>query len=154
MGAETDGKPAIPATKRLVKNRIMFAAVVLILTFLAGFLPGYVKGQRQEEELRVARQENSLAQLRDLAALAYLQASQKDYGLAAGTTTRLFDRIREVANQTPHSAGRKSLEDLLGLRDAITAKLATGDSEVLSELQGLLIKTRQATAVSSDAAQP
>ena len=149
MGAEPDGKPAIPITKRLVKNRIMFAAVVLILTFLAGFLPGYVKGQRQEEELRVARQENSHAQLRDLAALAHLQASQKDYGLAAGTSTRLFDRIREVASQTPDSAKRKSLEDLPRLRDPITAKLATGDAEVLNELQALLIKTRQATAASS-----
>jgi hypothetical protein len=154
MVAEPHGRPAVPVTQRLAKNRIMFAAVVLILTFLAGFLPGYLKGQRQEEALRVTRQENSLAQFRDLAALGYLQASQKDYGLAAGTTTRLFDRIREVANQTPDSAGRKSLEDLLSLRDAITAKLAKGDSEVLSELQGLLIKTRQATAVSSVAAQP
>lgn len=154
MVAEPHGKPAIPVTKRLAKNRIMTAAVVLILTFLAGFLPGYVKGQRQEEELRVARQENSLAQLRDLASLAYLQASQKDYGLAAGTTTRLFDRIREVANQTKNSTIRKSLEDLLSLRDPITAKLATGDSEVLNELQSLLVKTRQATAVSSIPPQP
>ena len=154
MGAEEPGgKPVLPVTKRVVKNRIMVAAVVLILTFLAGFLPGYMKGQRQEKELSAARQENSLAQLRDLASLAYLQASQKDYGLAAGTTTRLFDRIRKVANQTPDSAGRKSLEDLLSLRDPITAKLATGDSEVLSELQGLLIKTRQATAVGSVASR-
>jgi hypothetical protein len=154
MVAEPHGIPAIPVTKRLAKNRIMTAAVVLILTFLAGFLPGYVKGQRQEEELRVARQESSLAQLRDLASLAYLQASQKDYGLAAGTTTRLFDRIREVANQTKNSTIRTSLEDLLSLRDPITAKLATGDSEVLNELQSLLVKTRQATAVSSIPPQP
>src|SRR5512145_970872 len=120
MGAEPHGEPAAPVTKRLVNNRITFAAVVLILTFLAGFLPGYVKGHRQEEELRVVRQENSLAQLRDLASLAYLQVSRKDYGLAAGTTTRLFDRIRVVANQTTNSANRKSLEDLLSLRDPIT----------------------------------
>ena len=154
MDAESYKTPAIPVTRRLVKNRIPFAAVVLILTFLAGFLPGYVKGQRQEEELRVARHENSLAQLRDLASLAYHQVSQKDYGLAAGTTTRLFDRIRVVANQTTSSANRKSLEDLLSLRDRITAKLATGDSEVLNELQTLLVKTRQATGVSSDPPQP
>ena len=149
MGPERAGPQAPPVRKRLAKNRIMLVAVLLILTFLAGFLPGYVKGQRQERELREARQENSLAQLRDLASLAYLQASQKDYGLSAGTSTRLFDRIREVANQTPESAQRKSLEDLLRLRDPITAKLATGDSEVLNELQALLVKARQATAASS-----
>ena len=154
MGSESYANPTIPVTRPLVKNRILFAAVVLILTFLAGFLPGYVKGQRQEEELRVARQKNSLAQLRDLASLAYLQVSQKDYGLAAGTSTRIFDRMRVVANQTTNSANRKSLEDLLSLRDRINAKLATGDSEVLKELQTLLVKTRQATGVSSDPHQP
>ena len=154
MGREQSPQPATPIRKRLAKNRILFAAVVLILTFLAGFLPGYVNGQLQKKELRVARQENSLAQVRDLATLAYLQASQKDYGLAAGTSTRLFDRIRELASQTPDPANRKALEDLLRLRDPITAKLATGDSEVQSDLQALLVKTRQATAASSDAPQP
>jgi hypothetical protein len=153
MMYEQAGEPATPVKKRLVKNRIIFAGVLLILAFLVGFLPGYAKGQRQEKELREARQENRLAQ-RDLACLAYLQASQKDYGLAAGTSTRLFERTREVASQTLDSADRKSLEDLLSLRDPITAKLATGDSGVLNELQALLVKTRQATSVSSGARQP
>jgi hypothetical protein len=141
--------------KRPAKNRIIFAGVLMILfAFLVGFLPGYAKGQRQEKELRQARQENRLAQLRDLASLAYLQAIQKDYGLAAGTSTRLFDGTRELANQTLDSADRKSLEDLLSLRDPITSKLATGDSGVVNDLQALLVKTRQATAVSSGARQP
>ena len=141
--------------KRPAKNRIIFAGVLMILlAFLTGFLPGYAKGQRQEKELREARQENRLAQLRDLASLAYLQAIQKDYGLAAGTSTRLFDSTREVANQTLDFADRKSLEDLLSLRDPITTKLAMGDSGVVNDLQALLVKTRQATAVSSGARQP
>jgi hypothetical protein len=155
MMHEQAGELATPVKKRLATNRIIFAGVLMILlAFLTGFLPGYAKGQRQEKELREARQENRLAQLRDLACLAYLQATQKDYGLAASTSTRLFDRTREVANQTPDSAGRKSLEDLLSLRDPITSKLATGDSGVVNELQALLVKTRDATTVSSGARQP
>ena len=155
MMHEQAGEPATPVKKRLATNRIIFAGVLLILlAFLTGFLPGYAKGQRQEKELREAKQESSLAQLRDLACLAYLQATQKDYGLAAGTSTRLFDRTREVANQTLDSAGKKSLEDLLSLRDPITSKLATGDSGVVNELQALLVKTRDATAGSSRARQP
>ena len=146
MMHEQAGEPAAPVKKRLATSRIISAGVLLsLVAFLTGFLPGYAKGQRQEKELREARQENALAQLRDLACQAYLQASQKDYGLAAGTSTRLFDRTREVAAQTPDSANRTALEDLLGLRDNITAKLATGDSEVLGDLQALLVKTRQAT---------
>lgn len=136
-----------------MKNRIIVVGVLLIVAFLTGFLPSYAKRKRLENELRQARQENSLAQLRDLACLAYLQASQKDYGLAAGTSTRFFDRTREVANQTPDSSVRRHLEDLLSLRDPITAKLAKGDPGVLNDVQALLVKTRQATAISSGAPQ-
>ena len=137
-----------------MKNKIIVVGILLIVVFLAGFIPSYAKGKRLENELRAAKQENSLAQLRDLAGLVYLQASKKDYGLAADTSTRLFDLTREVANQTPNSSNRKPLEDLLSLRDKITAELANGDPEVLSDLQALFVKTRQATAIPSGAPQP
>ena len=135
-------------------NKIIVVVVLLIVAFAAGFLPQYAKGKRLERELGEARQENSLAHLRDLAGLAYLQASQKDYGLAGGTSTRFFDRTLEVANRTPNPSARKPLEDLLNRRDQITGALARGDPEVLSDLQGLWVKTRQATAASVSAQQP
>jgi hypothetical protein len=136
-----------------VKNRIIVVAILVVAVFLAGFLPPYVKANRLENELREARREHSLAELRDLASLAYFQASQKDYGLAAGTSTRFFDRTREAANQAPDSSVSKPLEDLLSLRDPITAELAKGDPGVLSDLQALFVKTRQATAMPSGAPQ-
>lgn len=135
-----------------MKNRIIIAAVLLAFVFAAGFLPQYAKARRLKNELGQARQENSLAQLRDLASLAYLQASQKNYGLAAGTSTRFFTRTREVANQTPDSNRRKSLEDLMSFRDRITAGLAKGDAGVLNDVQILFVKTRQATAANSGSA--
>lgn len=137
-----------------MKNKIIVAAVLIVVVFLAGFLPSYVKANRLENELREARREHSLAQLRDLACLAYFQASQKDYGLAAGTSTRFFNRTREVANQAPDASVRRPLEDLLSLRDPITAELAKGDPGVLGDLQALFVKTRQATAIRPGAPQP
>jgi len=137
-----------------VKNRIIVVAVLVVAAFLAGFLPSYARANRLERALREARREHSLAQVRDLACLAYFQASQKDYGLAAGTSTRFFDRTREAANQASGSSVRKPLEDLLSLRDPITAELAKGDPGVLSDLQMLFVKTRQATAIPSDVPQP
>ena len=88
-----------------------------------------------------------MAQLRDFASLAYFQASQRDYGLAASTSTRFFNRIREIANQAPDVSAKKPLEDLLNLRDPITSGLAKGDPGVLSDLQVLFVKTRQATDI-------
>jgi hypothetical protein len=127
-----------------VKNQIIVVIVLLIIVFLAGFVPQYVKVNRLENDLSVARQENALAQLRDLAALTFVQATQKNYGLAAGTSNQFFSRTREVANRAPDANGRKALEDLLAYQDKITAELAKGDPEVLGDLQVLFEKTRQA----------
>ena len=137
-----------------MRKRIIGVAVLLVAVFLAGFLPSYAKANRLDKELREARRDLSLAGLRDLACLTYFQASQKDYGLAAGASTRFFDSAREVANQSPYSSARKPLEDLLSLRDPITAELAKGDPGVLSDLQALYVKTRQATAFPSVSPQP
>ena len=131
-------------------NRAIIAAIVLIVVFLAGFVPQYVKVNNLQTELRQARQGNNSAELRDLAGLAFFQAYQKNYGIAAGTAQRFFNRVREVANQTPDANAKKSYEDLLIPRDNITAELAKGDAAVMGDLQDLFVKTRRATGVSTE----
>ena len=128
-----------------MKNRIIVVIILLIIVFLAGFVPQYIKVKRLENDLSAARQENALAQLRDLAGLAFVQASQRNYGLAAATSARFFNRTREMANNAPDANGRKALEDLLASQDKITAELAKGDPEALGDLQVLFEKNRQAT---------
>lgn len=138
-----------------MKNKIILVLVLLVAVFLAGFLPSYFKAHRLELELRSARWEVQLAQLRDLASLTYFQANQKDYGLASATSTQFFDRTRAVANQAPDANVKGPLEELLRSRDQITAELAKGDPAVLNELQALNAKTRVATQtpLSTPAAQ-
>ena len=115
-----------------------------------GFVPQYVRASRLENELRQSRQENAGAQLRDLISLAYVQANQKNFGLGAETTSRFFTRVRKMANQTPDASSRKALEDLLALRDRVTAELAKGDTAAMADLQELFDKTRQATRSSRE----
>jgi hypothetical protein len=79
-------------------NKAVIAAIRLVIAFLAGFIPQYLKVNRLDAELRQARLGNTSAELRDLVGLAYFQANQKNYGIAAGTTGRFFSRVREVAN--------------------------------------------------------
>lgn len=153
MALEESVQTVHSTSKWQVKNTIIVAGVLVIVAFLAGFLPSYAKGKRLENDLRLAQQENRMAQLRDLAGMAYLQASQKNYGLAAGTTARFFERARAVAAQTPQSSGRTALQDLLSGQDKITSDLAKGDPGVLNSLQTLFIKTRQATGIASGAPQ-
>ena len=133
-----------------MKNKTIVAAIALISVFLGGFVPQYVKTNRLENELRQSRQEAAGAELRDLIGFAYVQASQKNYGLAAETSSRFFNRVREVANQTQDANRRKGLEDLLALRDSVTAALAKGDAAVMGDLQQLFVKVRQVTRSSRE----
>ena len=128
-----------------MKNQTLIVIILLIVVFLAGFVPQYIKVHRLENDLSAAQQENALAQLRDLAGLAFVQTSQRNYGLAAGTTQQFFNRTREVANRATDVNGRKALEDLLASQDKITAELGKGDPEALGDLQVLFERTRRAS---------
>ncbi len=128
-----------------MKNRLIVGAIVLVLVFLAGFAPQYVKNRTLESELQNARRSIAAAGLRDLAAMSYFQAMQKNYGLAAGAAARYFNRLPEVANQMQDPARQQALHELLSRRDSLTAELARGDAGAASDLQDLFLKTRQAT---------
>lgn len=129
-----------------MKNKVIVVFVLLVVVFLAGFVPQYMKVKRLAKDLSMARQENSLGQLRDLAALTFVQASEKNYGLASATSTQFFSRARQMADQAADANGRKALEDLLASQDKITTELAKGDPGALGDLQVLFEKTRQAGA--------
>jgi len=126
-------------------SKALVIVVALVAAFLIGFVPQYVKASRVESELRQSREAYAGAELRDLIGLAYLQANQKNYGLAAETSGRFFSRVPEIANETQDAIKRKAIDDLLAPRDRITAELAKGDAAVVGDLQDLFIKTRAAT---------
>ena len=132
-----------------MKNKIIAAAIVAIAVFLIGFVPQFVKVNRLEDELRRSLQEKAVFQLRELISLTYFQATQKNFGLAAETSSQFFGRAREMTNQAQDAASRKALEGLLASRDKVTAALAKGDAAAVDDLQELFVKTRQATGDSS-----
>ena len=70
-----------------MKDIVIIAAVVLVAVFLVGSIPQYLKANRLDSQLRRAREANVAVELRDLIGLAYVQANQKNYGLAAATTS-------------------------------------------------------------------
>ena len=130
-------------------NKVIVAAIALLAVFLIGFVPPYLKANRLENELLQFRQDSAGAELRDLIGLAYVQGNQKNYGLATETSSRFFNRAREVANQTQDASRRKALESLLSSRDKVTAELAKGDAAVAGDLQQLFVQTWQATRSSN-----
>lgn len=132
-----------------MNNKIIIIAAVLIAVFLIGFVPQAVKASRLDTELRQSRAALAGAELRDLAGLAYLQANQKNYGLAAETCGRFFNRVRAAAGEAQDAGRRKAIEELLAPRDRITAELAKGDAAAIGDLQDLFLRTRAATGAGS-----
>ena len=126
--------------------KIALGLVLLIAAFLGGYFPEHSKVNRLEDELKVARRQSTLARLRDLSGLAYIQASQKNYGLASKTSVVFFGLVQDVVNQTTDAAAKKPYEELLTTREKINAELAKGDEQVMNDLQPLFIKTQQVAA--------
>jgi len=111
-------------------KKIAILGLVLLAVFLAGFIPQHSRRVSAETEL-------AGGELRDLVSLAYFQASQKNYGLAAQTSTQFFSRVQQMEGP--------AYQEILGYRDKITAELAKGDAAAISDLQTLYLKTRAAT---------
>src|SRR5262249_34139888 len=123
--------------------KIAIALVLLAVVYLAGYIPEHSKATRLEEEREAVQRQASVTRMRELAGVTYIHASQKNYGLAAKTGAEFFGSVQEVIGKTTDPVEKKSLEDLLGAREKITAELAKGDAEVMNDLQPLFLKTQQ-----------
>ncbi|MGE5648216.1 MAG: hypothetical protein ACM336_20760 [Acidobacteriota bacterium] len=118
-------------------KKIGLIAVLIAAAFLGGFVPQYCSRTKLESEL-------TGAQLRDLAALAYIQAAQKNYGLAAQTCAQFFAQLQRAGAEAPEY--RPAFDEILQSRDKIIGGLAKGDPGVLGDLQAAYQKTRAATS--------
>ncbi len=127
-------------------KKIGLGAAVVVVVFLAGFLPQYFKRASVESQWKASERKNREAEVRDLAALAFVQAAQRNYGLAAQTCGQFFARLQPIAAESAGTPAAKSFEEILGYRDKVTAKLAKADPGVMDDLQTLYLKTRSATA--------
>ncbi len=129
-----------------MRNRLVIEGVLLVVAFLLGFIPQYVKARHLDTELHAAEQKAAGAELRDLAAQAYLDASQKNYGLAADSSGRFFERAREAANHATDPARKSALQGLQAPHDKVMSELAKADPTVITDLADLFTRARQATA--------
>ncbi len=124
-------------------TKIAVVLLLLIAAFLGGYLPEHSKVSKLEDELREAKRQSTLARLRDLSGLAYIQASQKNYGLASKTSAAFFKQLQEVVDQTADATAKQTFQDLLSTREKIAAELEKGDAEVMNDLHPLFVKTQQ-----------
>ena len=116
-------------------TKIALVFLLLIAAFLGGYLPEHSKASKLQDELQAARQEAAMARLRDLSATMYIQASQKNYGLASKTSAVFYGLLQRESN--------KQFDELLATREKIASGLSKGDPEVMNDLHPLFLKTQE-----------
>ena len=134
-----------------MRHKLVLWFVLLIAGFLVGFILQYARLQRLQKELSASTKQlgscqssEQLSQLRDKATMMYLQAVQKNYGVAGEYAKEFLDQAQRIVSSTEDLALRDLLRDTLATRDQVTGDLAKGDAAALSEIQAILSKLEQA----------
>lgn len=127
------------------RRRIEIWAAVVIVVFLAGFLPQFLRARSLDRQLAEARQKERLCDVRDLLGAVFLQTTLKNYGVASDGVSRFFNQARAVANDTESPEVRSTLEKLLSRRDEVTAKMARAAPEVYGDVQEMYRTLLEAT---------
>ena len=131
-------------------NKAIIAAIVLVVVFLAGFVPQYVKVNHLDAELRQARQARDVGGASGLGGPRVRPGKPEELWHRRRDRHALFQPGARSGKSDPDANARKTYEDLLISRDKITAELAKGDPGVMGDLQDLFVRTRKATGASAE----
>lgn len=71
-------------------------------------------------------------------------AARMNYGQARDMASPLFDALRQEASRTSDNALKAVLNELLGMRDPVTAALATADPAVVDSIHQMELRLRAA----------
>jgi hypothetical protein len=133
-----------------MRRKLALWFVLLIAGFLTGLILQYARLQRVRQQLSASTKQlgscqstEQLSQLRDTAAMMYLEVVQKNYGKAGEHAKEFFDQAQRIGSSTEDPALQNLLRDVLASRDQITGDLAKGDAAALSEIQPFLFKLEQ-----------
>jgi hypothetical protein len=120
----------------MTRSKLIFAAVALLIAFLAGWVPQYRTTVGLREDLNGAQQQLAalqhkaeVAELRDLIALTWMDVNARNYGVARQTASRFFTRAQEISTSTGNEQLRSLLASVSVQRDSITAGLADPQGE-------------------------
>lgn len=135
---------------------LIVGGVLLLAAFLVGFIPEYMRAGNLASQLEAAQQQNTQLQGRVqmdelglLAGRVYLDANQKNFGLASQSSSGFFDRARQMADQVTDPAKKQFLQKALAERDEVTAGLAKADPATILKLQDLFQSAIEASRNSS-----
>ena len=118
----------------------MGVLVLLIATFLGGYVPQKLRANRLEETLRTTQLDLDLARLHRTLGIATLEAQRNNFASAARAATVFFDGCHRLANDAGlanEPRTRTALGAYANSRDEIAVQLAQADPQVAQRLAAL-----------------
>ena len=146
---KAEGKaPAVDAVKKASPGKRWLAGgIVIVLVFLAGFLPMWVKAGRHLGERDAARREVKQLQLEIAGAAAAVDARRREYQPARQSASWFFTALRAELDSGIRSSlsvtQRDSLKPLLDYRDTLIMLLARSDPASAERLAEIYLACRK-----------
>jgi hypothetical protein len=138
MSEEVQTKSTEPTS--MIRRAGIYAAVLLVV-FLLGFIPMWLKARQYASSLAETEHQLSLARMQNNLASAVIDARRGEYEPARQTASQFFTSLREEADKGDASvltpAQREGMKPLFNQRDEIITSLARSDPASADRLSDL-----------------
>jgi hypothetical protein len=132
----------------LVRRRFIIYAGVLLVVFLLGFVPMWLKARASAAGLAEAERQLSLVRMEGSLAAAVIDARRGDYEPARQSASQFFTSLRAGVDEGDASGLTKTQRDgmqpLFAGRDEIITQLARSDPAAADRLSDLYVAYRKA----------
>lgn len=140
-----------PLTKRTMQTtlirRVALYAAVLLVVFMLGFIPMWLKARACGNSLTKAESELSLARMRNMLASAVIDARRGDYEPARQAASQFFTSLQAETDGNAASnltqAQIEGVKPLFAGRDEIITLLARSDPASADRLSDLYVLYRK-----------
>ena len=128
-------------------QRYLIYAAVLLIVFLLGFVPMWLKARTATNSLADAQHQLALAKMQNDLASAAMDARRGDYEPARQALSRFFTSLRadidEGVNSSYNEAQRYSLQSMQAGRDELITLLARSDPASADRLSDMYLGYRK-----------
>jgi hypothetical protein len=135
--------PPKPFKSTSLMRRGIIYITLLIVAFLLGFVPMWLKSRECSGNLSEVKHQLNLARIQNSLASAVIDARRGDYESARQSASDFFTSLREVteveADLALSRAQKEDMQSLLNQRDGIITLLARGDLASADRLSDLYV---------------
>ena len=127
-------------------RRVVFYGALLVVAFMLGFVPMWLKSRASSSSLSGATRRLSLVTIQNTLASAVIDATRGDYEPARQAASSFFTSVRTETNRGNDSllsqAQREGVQPLLAQGDDIITLLARSDPASADRLSDLYVSYR------------